>query len=84
MNDAVLMQILGAIHDIPEILLGLTFWDFPSPLQQPMQISILAKLGNDVHVVGSLVDIVQFDDVLMADLLHYVDLGLDVLDVVGI
>lgn len=73
MNNAILMQILGAIHNIPKILLGLTFRDLPSLLQQPMQITILAELSNNVHVIGSLVDVIQPDNVLVADLLHYVD-----------
>ena len=84
MDNAVLMEILGAIHDIPKILLGLIFGDPPSPLQQPMQIAILAELSNDIHIVSSLVDIVEPNDVLVADLLHYVDLRLNVFDVVGI
>lgn len=84
MDNAVLMEILGAIHDIPKILLGLILRNLPPLLQHPMQITILAELSNNVHVISSLVDIVEPDDVLVVDLLHDIYLGLDVFDVVGI
>lgn len=84
MDDAILMQVLGAIHDVPQEPLGLRLWDLLSSLQQFEEVAILAELGDDVHIVGGLVDIMEADDVVVADLLHDVDLGLDVFDVVGI
>lgn len=83
-DDAILMQVLGAIHNIPEEPLGLPFAYLLPPLQQFEEIAIVAELSDYVHVIGSLVDIVESYDVVVADLLHDVDLGLDVFDVVGI
>lgn len=49
-----------------------------------MKIAILAKLSNNVHVICSLIDVIQFDYILMANFLHYVYLRLDVFDIIGI
>lgn len=49
-----------------------------------VEVAIFAELSDDVHVVGGLVDVVQFHNVLMAHHFHDVDLRLDVLEVVGV
>lgn len=64
--------------------LGFFLFNFSSFLQEVVEITILTKLSDDVHVVGSLVDIVKFDDVEMVDFLHDLDLGLDVFHVVAV
>lgn len=84
MNDAILVQILGPVHYILQILLGLLLGYSLPLLQQFEEISILAKLGHNVHIIGSLIYVIQFDNILMANLLHDVDLRLDILDVVCI
>ncbi len=39
----------------------------------------IAELGDDVHVVACLEDVVQLDDVAVTHSLHYVDLTVEVL-----
>lgn len=49
-----------------------------------IEISILAYFGDDVHVVGSLVDIIKIDNIGVIDFLHDFDLGLNVFKIVAI
>lgn len=44
----------------------------------------MTQLCDNVHIVGGLVDVIQLDNVLVTDFFHDVDLGLDVLHVVGV
>jgi len=49
-----------------------------------IQIAILAELGDDVHVISRLVNIVELYDILMANHLHDVDFGLNIFEIVSI
>jgi hypothetical protein len=53
-------------------------------LQEAKEIPILAELSDDIHVVGCLVYVVEFDDVFMAYFFHDIYFGLNVLDIVGV
>lgn len=68
------MQVLGAIHDVLQEALGLSLWYLLPSLEKFEEIAVLTELSDDVHVIGGLVDIVESDDVVVADLLHDVDL----------
>lgn len=83
-DDALGVEVLGSFHELLEVLLGLALGQLLLLLEVVIEVALLAKLGDDVHVVGGLVDVVQFDYVFVGDLLHDVDFRLDVLQVVGI
>lgn len=84
MDDAVGLQVLGALHDLLQQLLGLQLGQLATLHEEVVEITVLAELSDDIHVVGGLVDIVQLDNVVVTDHLHDVDFGLDVLEVVGV
>jgi len=49
-----------------------------------IEIAIFTKLSNNVHIIGSLIDIMKFDNIIMIDHFHDINLGLDILQVVSI
>lgn len=53
-------------------------------LEEVGEVSAFAVLRHDVHIVRSLVDVQQPDDIVVLHLLHDVDLQVDVLEVVGV
>lgn len=76
------MEIPEAISDIFEKPNCLLFWYFLATLDKTHEITLFAELCDDIHVIGGLVDIKQLNNVLVLDLLHDLDLGLDVLQIV--
>jgi hypothetical protein len=48
------------------------------------QVTILAVLRHDIHVVAGLIYIEQLNNVIVLHLLHYLDFEMDVLQVEGI
>lgn len=64
--------------------LGLDFRKFSFFHEEMIEIPILTKLCNNVHIIGSLIDIMEFDNIIMMDHFHDVYLGLDIFQVVGI
>lgn len=84
MHDVELVEVLEAPHDVFEEGEGLIFRQpFPA-LEISPEVSFLAELSHDVHIVAGLVDVEQPHDVLMLQLLHYFDLAVNVLEVVVI
>mgnify|MGYP000851726360 CR=1 FL=1 len=53
---------------------------FSSLLEIGVEVEI-AKLGDDVHVVGGLEDIEEFDYIFVADSLHDIDFRVQVFEV---
>ena len=74
MNDSSLVQVFGSFHDLLKIFLGLAFGNFLTLAQLHKQISTITVLCNDVHVISGLVNIVEPDNVVVADLFHDIDL----------
>ena len=83
-NNAALVQVLGPVDNVPEVVLGLPLGDPLLLMQQFEEVSVLAELSDYVHVVGGLVYVEELDDVGVGHFFHNVYLGLDVLDVVGV
>jgi hypothetical protein len=79
-NDAIIVEVLDALHDLLQEVNGFILTEPPLLLEVVVEI-IVAELGNDVHVVIGLEDIVEVDNVLMTHLLHDLDLGVEVLEV---
>lgn len=74
MNNSIFVQILGSINNVFEIALGILLWDFFLLVEHLKEITVVAKLSDDIHVIGSLVDVEELNDVGVGDFLHDVDL----------
>lgn len=77
MYDVIGTEILDSTQDLLEEVHSLRLAQLPFFLEIMIEI-IITELGNDVHVVIGLEDIMQPHNILMADLLHYLDLGMQV------
>ena len=84
MGDPMSRQIFEAIRDILEKPDRLLLIDLLPILEEVHEITLLTELRDDIHVIRGLVDVEQFDDVPVLHLLHYLDLTLNVLEVVVI
>ena len=84
MDYAIGVQIFGAFHDLFEESLGVGFGDLALLEEVVVEVAILAVLGDDVHIIRCLIDIMQLYDVLMAYHLHDIDLRLYVFQIVSI
>lgn len=78
MDDVIIVEVLDAPHDLLQEIYGFLFGQLSLLLEIVVQI-IVAHLGDDVHVVISLKNIVQLDNILMADFLHDLYFGVQVL-----
>ncbi len=74
MNNSIFVQILGSINNVFEVALGFLLWDFFLLVEHLKEITVVAKLSDDIHVIGSLVDVEELNDVGVGDFLHDVDL----------
>lgn len=74
MNNSIFVQILGSINNVFEIALGILLWDFFLLVEHLKEITVVAKFSDDIHVIGSLVDVEELNDVGVGDFLHDVDL----------
>jgi hypothetical protein len=83
-RDAQAVQIPEAIGDVLEQPDSLLFGDLLPPPQKAHKVAFFAKLSDDIHVIGGLVDIEELDNIPVFDFLHYLYFGLDVLEVVVI
>ena len=72
------VHVLEALDDVLQKGEGLGLLQLLLPLEVVAQIAALAELSHDVHVVAGLVDVQQPHDVLLLQLLHYLDLVVDV------
>ena len=59
---------------------GLFFRHFTLRLEVAVEI-VIAQLCDNVHIIGGLEDIMQFDDVLMTDLLHDFDFTMKIFEI---
>lgn len=84
MGNLPLVQILKPTHNLLQKLERILLLQPLLLLQVPSHIPLLTKLRHDIHVITRLVDVQQAHDVFVVDLLHDVDLEVDVLQVVGV
>ena len=84
MDDAIGVEVLGSFHDLFEVLFGLVFGEFMFFFKVVVEIPIFAEFSNNIHVIGGLVDVVEFNDVVVVDHFHDINLGLNIFEVVGI
>jgi hypothetical protein len=84
MNDSILMEVLNTFHDLFKVFFRLLFIDFLFFLKERIKVTIFTQFSNDVHIVGGLVDIKEFNNVGMINFFHDLDFGLDVFDVVRV
>ncbi len=70
MDDSIHMKVLDSLHDLFKVVFGLCLIDFFFLLEEVVEVSILAKFGNDVHIVGGLVDVIKLDDVSVVNFFH--------------
>ena len=78
------VEIFDSFHNIFEVSTGLGFGDASTYSEIVKKVASITELSDDIHVIGGLIDVEESDDVLMVDLFHDLDFGLDVLQVVGI
>ena len=67
-----------------KVFFGLVFGEFVFFFEIVVKVTIFTEFSNNVHVVGSLINIMEFDDVLVVDHFHDIDLGLNIFEVVGV
>ncbi len=82
MHDVKGVHVLEPAHDVPEKVDGLALRQFSALLEVVPEVALFAKLSDDVHVVAGLVHVQQSHDVLVLQFLHYLDLAVNVLQVV--
>lgn len=80
MDDVIGAEILDPTQDLSKEVHSLMLAQLPFFLEIMIEI-IIAQLGNDVHVIIGLEDIMQPHNILMANLLHYLDLGMEVFEI---
>ena len=84
MDDSIHVEVFDAFHYLFEKTFGLFLLNFAFLLQKVVKVTIFAEFGNDVHVVGGLVDIKEFDDVSVVYLFHDFYFRLNIFDVVAV
>lgn len=67
------MRVLHSTDDLPEKKLGLIFRDIII-LDVIVEFSSICEFHDDEDIIGSIEDLVKFDDVLVVDELKYFDL----------
>ena len=70
-DDILVVEILDPLHNLLQVAYSLPLTHLPLHLQIVTQIMI-AHLCYYVHIVAGLVHIMQFDNVPMTNLLHYI------------
>lgn len=73
-----LMEVFYPFYYLLQQRNGLLLRQLSLLLEVVIEIEI-AELGDNVHVVACLEDVVQLDDVAVTHSLHYVDLAVEVL-----
>jgi hypothetical protein len=84
MYYAISMQIFDSLHYIFEIFNRLSFTDSFLLLEISVKISLITEFSNDVHIVSSLINVIEFNYILMRDHLHDVNLRLYVFKIIGV
>lgn len=84
MNDTICMQVFDPFHNLFEIIFSLFLLDFTFFLQKAIKITIFAKFSDDVHIVSSLIDVVEFYNVWMIDFFHNFNFWLNVFNIVAV
>lgn len=82
MHDIELVEVLESPHDVLQEGQSLILWQSFPAFEISSKVSLFAELSHYVHVVAGLVDVEQLHDVLMLKFLHYLDLAVDILEVV--
>ena len=82
MHDIKFVHVLKPSHDILEEDQCFSLTQFSLLLQIVPEITLLAKLSDDVHIITGLVDIQQSYDILILQSLHDFYFTVDVLEVV--
>jgi hypothetical protein len=77
MYNSFTIQVLDAIHDLLQIFERLLRRQLSFLQQVVMKIKI-AQLSNNIHVVAGLIHVMQFDDIIVEHLLHYVNFRLNI------
>ena len=70
-DDILVVHILKASEDVPEEFHCFLLGELLLLLEIGSEVSLCAELGDDIHVVVGLVDVQQFDYVVVLHLLHY-------------
>jgi len=78
MDDIFVTHILKSSNEILQKHQSFTLTQFLLFLKIAPEVSLSTELGDDVHIIVSLIHIKQPNDVLVLHLLHYFDLGVDV------
>jgi hypothetical protein len=77
MQDLMLEEMMEAIDDFTQYLNGFFFGKILPFLDIAIQIPIVAVFQHEVVIVGGLLHIVQFDDVVTLATLQHFDLALE-------
>ena len=82
-DDILVVEVLDPLHNLLQVADSLPLAHLPLHLQIVAEIMV-AHLRDNVHIVAGLIDVMQFDNVFMTDLLHNIDLGMQIFKVEGI
>lgn len=70
MNDVVIVEVFNSLHNLFEKVNCFVFVELSFFLEVMIQV-VITYLGNDVHVVVGLKDVIEMHNILMTYLLHY-------------